>query len=98
PAVLASATLHGGGADALNGLVKDMAGGTLTGAVGFAPGIRATAAGATGALVIDGDCCPGAGGGLADVLILPAAVDGEDDDRRWVVVEAADVEIAQLDS
>jgi len=98
PTVLASAILHGAGADALNGLVKDMAGGTLTGAVGFAPGIRATAAGATGALVIDGDCCPVAGAGLADVLILPAAVDGEDDDRRWVVVEAADVEIAQLDS
>ena len=37
PTVLASAILHGAGADALNGLVKDLAGGTLTGAVGFAP-------------------------------------------------------------
>jgi 3-oxochol-4-en-24-oyl-CoA dehydrogenase len=97
PTVLASAILHGAGADALNGLVKDMAGGTLTGAVGFAPGIRATAAGATGTLVIDGGCGPVPGAGLADVLILPAAVDGEDDDRRWVVVDAADVEIAPLD-
>jgi alkylation response protein AidB-like acyl-CoA dehydrogenase len=98
PTVLASAILHGAGADALNGLVKDMAGGTLTGAVGFAPGIRATAAGASGTLVIDGGCGPVPGAGLADVLILPAAVDGEDDDRRWVVVDAADVEIAPLDS
>src|SRR5438046_9929145 len=49
PTVLASAILHGAGADALNGLVKDMAGGTLTGAVGFAPGIRATGPAATGA-------------------------------------------------
>ena len=98
PTVLASAILHSAGADALNGLVKDMAGGTLTGAVGLAPGIRATAAGATGTLVIDGGCGPVPGAGLADVLILPAAVDGEDGDRRWVVVDAADVEITPLDS
>src|SRR6266516_1363175 len=82
PTVLASAILHGAGADALNGLVKDMAGGTLTGAVGFAPGIRATRAGATGTLVIGGACGPGPAAGLADVLILPAALDGEDGDPR----------------
>jgi alkylation response protein AidB-like acyl-CoA dehydrogenase len=108
PTVLASAILHGAGADVLNGLVKDMAGGTLTGAAGFAPGIRATRAdatradatraGATGTLVIDGACGPVPGAGLADVLILPAALDGDDGDRRWVVVDAADVEITQLDS
>ena len=98
PTVLASAILDGAGADALDGLVKDMAGGTLTGAVGFAPGIRATGTGATGTLVIDGACGPVPGAGLADVLILPAALDGEDGDRRWVVVDAADVEITQLDS
>jgi alkylation response protein AidB-like acyl-CoA dehydrogenase len=105
PTVLASAILHGAGADALNGLVKDMAGGTLTGAVGFAPGIRATGPTATGAgggaagtLVIDGACGPVPGAGLADVLILPAALGGEEGDRRWVVVDAADVEITQLDS
>jgi 3-oxochol-4-en-24-oyl-CoA dehydrogenase len=98
PTVLASAILHGAGADAVGGLVKDMAGGTLTGTVGFAPGIRATSAGAAGALVIDGACGPVPGAGLADVLILPAALDGEDGDRRWVVVDAADLEITQLDS
>ena len=98
PTVLASAILHGAGADAAGRLVKDMAGGTLTGAAGFAPGIRATGTGATGTLVIDGACGPVTGAGLADVLILPAALDGEDGDRRWVVVDAADVEITQLDS
>jgi alkylation response protein AidB-like acyl-CoA dehydrogenase len=97
PTVLASAILHGAGADALNGLVKDLAGGTLTGAVGLAPGIRATAAGATGALVIDGGCGPVPGAGLADVLILPAALDGDEGDRRWVVVDAADLDITPLD-
>jgi len=98
PTVLASAILHGAGANALTGLVKDMAGGTLTGAVGLAPGIRATAAGTTGTLVIDGDCGPVPGAGLAGVLILPAAVDTGDGDRRWVVVDAADVEVTRLDS
>jgi 3-oxochol-4-en-24-oyl-CoA dehydrogenase len=98
PTVLAGAILHGAGADALNGLVKDMAGGTLTGAVGLAPGIRATGSGASGSLVLDGACGPVPGAGLADVLILPAGPDGEDGDRRWVVVDAADVEITQLDS
>jgi 3-oxochol-4-en-24-oyl-CoA dehydrogenase len=97
PTVLASAILHGAGADALNGLVKDLAGGTLTGAVGLAPGIRATAAGATGALVIDGGCGPVPGAGLADVLILPAALDRDEGDRRWVVVDAADLDITPLD-
>ena len=97
PTVLASAILHGAGADALNGLVKDLAGGTLTGAVGFAPGIRATPAGATGALVIDGACGPVPGAGLADVLILPAALDPGDGGPRWVVVDAADLEITPLD-
>src|SRR5215468_4215925 len=97
PTVLASAILYGAGAEALNGLVKDLAGGTLTGAVGLAPGIRATAAGATGALVIDGRCGPVPGAGLADVLILPAALDGDEGGRRWVVVDAADLDITPLD-
>src|SRR5262245_46979425 len=97
PTVLASAILHGTGADALNGLVKDLAGGTLTGAVGFAPGIRATPAGAAGALVIDGACGPVPGAGLADVLILPAALDADDGGPRWVVVDAADLEVTPLD-
>jgi alkylation response protein AidB-like acyl-CoA dehydrogenase len=96
PTVLASAILHSAGADALNGLVKDMAGGTLTGAVAFAPGIRAVQragdggpggggpqGGEQGALVIDGDCGPVPGASLADLVILPVTWDhgGTGDDE-----------------
>ncbi len=147
PTVLASAVLHSAGADALNGLVKDMAGGTLTGAVGFAPGIRATPAagggapgdggaggrgpgdggpgdggpgggrpggGGQGALVVDGDCGPVPAAGLADLVILPAALDdqpaspgaaagegegpGAGGRQVWVVVDAADAKITPVDS
>ena len=78
PTALASAILHRAGDDALNGLVKDMAGGTLTGAVGFAPGIVATRApggGEPGALMIHGDCGPVAGASQADLVIVPAILD-----------------------
>src|SRR5206468_7311086 len=141
PTVLASAILHSAVGDELNGMVKDLAGGTLTGAVGFAPGIRASRPAGRGepggsepgrgepggaepgsaepgsaepggsepgsaepggdepgALVIDGSCGPVPGAGLADLVVLPVALDGEDGDRCWVVVDAADVEITQLDS
>src|SRR5215469_13977459 len=102
PTVLASAILHSAATDALNGLVKDLAGGTLTGAVGLAPGIRASrpsgrgepasdqlgggepGGGEPGALVIDGTCGPVPAADLADLVVLPAALDGEDGDRRWV--------------
>jgi 3-oxochol-4-en-24-oyl-CoA dehydrogenase len=107
PTALASAILHRAGDDALNGLVKDMAGGTLTGAVGFAPGIVATRApgaggpgggepggGEPGALVIHGDCGPVAGASQADLVIVPAILD---DDPVWVVLDAADVEITPLE-
>src|SRR5215831_1915289 len=120
PTVLASAILHSAATDALNGLVKDLAGGTLTGAVGLAPGIRASrpsgrgesvsdqpgggepgggepGGGEPGALLIDGTCGPVPAADLADLVVLPAALDGEDGDRRWVVIDAADVEITQLE-
>src|SRR5262249_60739733 len=74
-----------GGDEALRGLVKDMAGGALTGAVAFAPGIAATPApaaggpggGGPGALVIHGSCGPVAGARQAGLLILPAIADGQ---------------------
>ncbi|HEX7269951.1 MAG TPA: acyl-CoA dehydrogenase family protein, partial [Streptosporangiaceae bacterium] len=78
PTALASAILHRAGDDALNGLVKDMAGGTLTGAVGFAPGVVATRApwgGEPCALMIHGDCGPVAGASQADMVIVPAILD-----------------------
>ena len=85
PTVLASAILHRAADEALTGLVKDMAGGALTGAVAFAPGIVATPApapgrpggGGPGALVIHGSCGPVAGAGEADLLVLPAVADDQ---------------------
>ena len=76
PTVLASAVLARAGGDGLPGLVKDLAAGTLTGAVGLAAGIGADGEGQPGepgALVIDGSCGPVLGAGLAGLLILPVA-------------------------
>jgi alkylation response protein AidB-like acyl-CoA dehydrogenase len=105
PTVLASAILISAGASALDSLVKGMAGGTLTGAVGFAPGIAATghagsgggesSAGEPGALVIDGTCGPVPGAALADLVLLPVTRDGQ---RVWVAPDAADLEITPVDS
>ena len=98
PTVLASAILHAAGAEALNGLVKDMAGGTLTGAVGFAPGIRATPAGRPRTRWWSTATAGRFRRRLADLVILRAALDGEDAGRRWVVVDAADAKITPVDS
>ena len=96
PTSLASAILAAAGADALDGLVKDMAGGTLTAAVGLAPGLTAAGPPAgDGALVIDGSCGPVAGAGHADLLILPVSRDGG---QVWVAVDAADLDVTPVDS
>ncbi|HCU94594.1 MAG TPA: acyl-CoA dehydrogenase, partial [Actinobacteria bacterium] len=111
PTVLASAILLSARTSALDGLVKEMAAGTLTGAVGLAPGIRADAAasgtgagdsgqsragnGQPGTLVIDGTCGPVPGAGLADLVIVPVA---SGDRQIWVALDSADVEITPLDS
>ncbi|HEY6275557.1 MAG TPA: acyl-CoA dehydrogenase [Streptosporangiaceae bacterium] len=101
PTVLASAVLAQARTDELHGLVKDMAAGTLTGAVGLAAGIQAEAPdGASGpagpgALVIDGSCGPVPGACLAGLLILPVA---RGDERIWVAVDAADLEISSVSS
>ncbi len=98
PTVLASAILLRAGAGASDGLVKDLAAGTLTGAVGFAGGLKvagpASQAG-DGSLVIEGSCGPVPGAGLADLVILPVA-SGEQ--QIWVALDAADLEIEPLDS
>jgi alkylation response protein AidB-like acyl-CoA dehydrogenase len=102
PTVLAGAVLAGaidGAADGgdtseLESLVKELAAGTLTAAVGLGPGLSA-APGDGGALVIDGTCGPVAGAGLADLLILPA---GQGEARAWVAVDASDVTLTALDS
>jgi alkylation response protein AidB-like acyl-CoA dehydrogenase len=93
-AILASA-ITGGAADTseLEGLVKELAAGTLTAAVGLAPGLGAEP-GPDAGLVIDGSCGPVLGAGLADLLILPA---GPGEAQAWVAVDARDVTVAPLD-
>src|SRR5262249_53135115 len=78
PTALAGAIVASGVAGAaeadppgLESLVKELGAGTLTAAVGLAPGLRVEP-GADGGLVIDGSCGPVLGAGLADLLILPA--------------------------
>jgi 3-oxochol-4-en-24-oyl-CoA dehydrogenase len=134
PTVLASAVLAHARTDELYGLAKDMAAGTLTGAVGLAAGIRVDGPdgpdradgpdgpdradgpdgpyradgpggpggpdgpggpGGPGALVIDGSCGPVLGAGLAGLLILPAT---RGDERIWVAVDAADLQITPVNS
>jgi alkylation response protein AidB-like acyl-CoA dehydrogenase len=102
PTVLAGAVLAGAigaaadGADTseLESLVKELAAGTLTAAVGLGPGLGASP-GDGGGLVIDGTCGPVTGAGLADLLILPA---GQGEARAWVAVDASDVTLTPLDS
>jgi len=102
PTVLAGAILAGaidgaaGGADtsALERLVKELAAGTLTAAVGLGPGL-AWEPGEAGGLVIDGTCGPVTGACLADLLILPA---GQGEAQAWVAVDAGDVTLTPLDS
>jgi alkylation response protein AidB-like acyl-CoA dehydrogenase len=93
-AILASA-VAGGAADAseLESLVKELAVGTLTAAVGLAPGLDA-GPGPDGGLVIDGSCGPVLGAGLADVLILPA---GQGETAAWVAVDTGDVTVTPLE-
>ncbi len=93
-AVLASAIDAAAGASELESLVKELAAGTLTAAVGLGPGLSAVP-GDGGALVIDGTCGPVTGAGLADLLILPA---GQGETQAWVAVDAGDVTLTPLDS
>ena len=102
PTVLAGAVLAsaidaaGDGADtsALESLVKELAAGNLTAAVGLGPGLGATP-GDDGGLVIDGTCGPVTGASLADLLILPA---GQGEAQAWVALDASDVTLTPLDS
>jgi alkylation response protein AidB-like acyl-CoA dehydrogenase len=95
PTVLASAILLSAGTSATDGLVKGLAAGTLTGAVGFTPGIEAAGRPDGGMLVIEGSCGPVPGAGLADLVIVPVT-DG--DQQLWVALDSADLEIEPLDS
>src|SRR5690348_145903 len=95
-AVLASAidaAADGADTSELESLVKGLAAGTLTAAVGLGPGMSAVPG--DDGLVIDGTCGPVTGAGLADLLILPT---GEGGAQAWVAVDATDVTLTPLDS
>jgi alkylation response protein AidB-like acyl-CoA dehydrogenase len=102
PTVLAGAVLadaidaaaDGADTSELESLVKELAAGTLTAAVGLGPGLSA-APGDGGALVIDGTCGPVTGASLADLLILPT---GQGEAQAWVALDASDVTLTPLDS
>ncbi len=117
PTVLASAVVAGGAAGAadtgvLESLVKGMAAGTLTGAVGLAPGIQG--AGGPDGLVLEGTCGPVLGAGLADLVVLPVSLGrgggveastvrgggaeaSRDGTQVWVAVDSAELDITPLD-
>jgi alkylation response protein AidB-like acyl-CoA dehydrogenase len=92
PTVLASAALLAGGGPPK--LIASLADGSATGAVSLAPGLTGRA-GPHDGLILDGTSSPALGASLADIVVLPAQIDqGE----VWVVMDAADLEIAALDS
>jgi 3-oxochol-4-en-24-oyl-CoA dehydrogenase len=92
PTVLASAALLAG--DGPQKLIAGLADGSATGAVSLAPGLEGRA-GPRDGLILDGVSSPVLGASLADTVVLPARTDhGE----VWVAVDAADLEIAALDS
>ena len=92
PTVLASAALLAGGGP--QKLIAGLADGSATGAVSLAPGLEGRA-GPRDGLILDGVSSPVLGASLADTVVLPARTDqGE----VWVAVDAADLEIAALDS
>ena len=106
PTVWASAALAAAGVTGK--LVTGLADGSETGAVGLAagltgspgPGGTAEAAGAgvraaAGGLVVEGECGPVLGAGLADLVILPVQTDhGE----VWAAIDAASLDITALES
>jgi len=91
-----------GGAPAgvLEGLVKGLASGSLTAALGLAAGLRAQAAPgpSAGDLLVDGECGPVLGAGVADLLVLPVSLGQPGQEQRWVAVDAADVQVTQVES
>jgi alkylation response protein AidB-like acyl-CoA dehydrogenase len=100
PTVLASAVLASpvlastgpAGAD-LAKLLRGLADGSRSGAVAL--GAALTAATADGGLILDGETGPVLGGSLADLVVLPVLAGPEE---LWVVVDAADLAVTELDS
>ena len=95
PTVLASAVLASAGpvgADVAK-LLRGLADGSRSGAVALGAGLTGTTAG--GGLILDGESGPVLGGSLADLVVLPVLAGTQE---RWVVVDAADLAVTELDS
>ena len=102
PTVLASAVLASPGsvlastepvgADVAK-LLRGLADGSRSGAVALGAGLTGTTAG--GGLILDGESGPVLGGSLADLVVLPVLAGTQE---RWVVVDAADLAVTELDS
>jgi alkylation response protein AidB-like acyl-CoA dehydrogenase len=92
PTVLAGAIVAAAG-KAPAGLLAGLADGSCTAAVALAAGLtgQRTAQG----LTVAGTVEPVLGASLADLLVVPVAVGAHEE---WVVVDAADLEIAPLES
>src|SRR5581483_5229415 len=71
-----------------------------TAALGLAAGLRAQAAPGPSAvdLLVDGECGPVLGAGVADLLVLPVSLGQPGQEQRWVAVDAADVQVNQVES
>ena len=94
PTVFASALVDASGAaKARAELLPALAAGTRTAAVALDGELTGRASG--GDLVVSGTAGTVLGAALADVLVLPVAVDGS---TRWVAVDAADVTVTPVPS
>src|SRR3984957_16884215 len=95
PTVLASAGLASAGpvgADVAK-LLRGLADGSRSGAVALGAGLAGTTA--SGGLILDGESGPVLGGSLADLVVLPVLAGAQE---RWVVMDAADLAVTELDS
>ncbi|MGQ0433123.1 MAG: acyl-CoA dehydrogenase family protein, partial [Microthrixaceae bacterium] len=92
PTVLASALVHAGGGSP--DLLAELASGRAIGSVALCAPLSAES-GADGALVVSGSTGPVLCGALADVVVMPISVDGEE---RWCAVPESLVEVTLLDA
>ena len=72
---------------------RGLADGSRSGAVALGAGLAGTTA--DGGLILDGESAPVLGGSLADLVVLPVLAGPQE---RWVVVDAADLAVTELDS
>jgi 3-oxochol-4-en-24-oyl-CoA dehydrogenase len=92
PSVWASAAIHAGGGD--GALLTELAAGRAIGAVAYGPALDGDT-GANGALLVTGTTGPVLCGALANVVVLPVAVDGEE---RWCIVRASAITATPVES